>query len=95
MAFLKSLIKEHGTKYYEPIGKAIRCRWHQESERGHARNSVGHSRCLVAIRELASEQFLGAAAKPVIPSGGPSKPARARRMGGRPVARSHAWPSMG
>jgi len=31
MGFFKSLIKEHGHKYYEPIGKALYARRHQSS----------------------------------------------------------------
>ncbi len=32
MAFFKSLIKEHGKQYFEPIGRAIQAVRHQEAE---------------------------------------------------------------
>lgn len=73
MAFLKSLIKEHGTKYYEPIGKAM-------AAAGIKNPNAVTPGTLWAIRgalwPYASwrlKQLLGAASKPVIPSDGPNK----------------------
>ncbi len=73
MAFLKSLIKEHGTKYYEPIGKALAAagiRHPNPLNPAHAWALRG------AIGPYAKWWFgahLGGPARAVIPSGGPTK----------------------
>ena len=73
MAFLKSLIKEHGTKYYEPIGKAL-------AAAGVKNPNAVTPGTLWAIRGALAPyakwrvgQIVGGASRAAIPSSGPTK----------------------
>jgi alkylation response protein AidB-like acyl-CoA dehydrogenase len=73
MAFLKSLIKEHGTKYYEPIGKALAAaglKTFNPRNLAHVwavRDGIG------PYAKWRVSQFFGGASKAVLPMSGPSK----------------------
>lgn len=73
MAFLKSLIKEHGTKYYEPIGRAMAAAGIKNPNAVTLGNLWAIRGALGPYAGWRLKQFFGAASKPVIPSGGPSK----------------------
>lgn len=73
MAFLKSLIKEHGTKYYEPIGKAMAAAGVKNPNAITLGNLWTIRGALWPYASWRLKQILSAASKPVIPSGGPSK----------------------
>ncbi len=72
MAFFKSLIKEHGKTYFEPIGKALGRRGHPQAEPDEPRARLGAPLGPGAVREVAAGRG-GHAAEP---SRVPRHPAR-------------------
>ena len=48
MAFFKSLVKQHGVQFFEPIGKALQAAGHQEAEHGQSGPPVGPAQGVVA-----------------------------------------------
>ncbi len=73
MAFLKSLIKEHGTKFYEPIGKALAAAGLKSF------NPLNPAHVWAVRDEIGPyakwrvSQFFGGASKAALPMSGPSK----------------------
>ena len=79
MAFFKSLIKEHGKTFFEPIGRALAGRGHQQAESAQPGPRLGAQGRARAVREVAARRDAHAAAA--------TAPRRRRRF--RPP-----WPRM-
>jgi hypothetical protein len=73
MAFLKSLIKEHGTKFYEPIGKALAAAGIRNPNPFNPAHAWVLRKAIVPYAKWWFAQHLGGAARPVIPATGPAK----------------------
>jgi alkylation response protein AidB-like acyl-CoA dehydrogenase len=73
MAFLKSLIKEHGTKYYEPIGKALAAAGIRNPNPLNPAHAWALRKAIVPYAKWWFGAKLGGPARATIPSGGPNK----------------------
>jgi alkylation response protein AidB-like acyl-CoA dehydrogenase len=73
MAFLKSLIKEHGTKFYEPIGKALAAAGIRNPNPLNPAHAWALRKAIVPYAKWWFAQHLGGAARAVIPATGPAK----------------------
>ena len=56
MAFFKSLVKEHGKQFFEPIGKALARRRHQEAEPAQPGPRLEAPRRCMAVLEMADRR---------------------------------------
>jgi len=73
MAFLKSLIKEHGVRFYEPIGKALAAAGVKNPNAVTPGTLWAIRGALMPYAKWRLGQFFGGASKAAIPSSGPSK----------------------
>ncbi len=73
MAFLKSLIKEHGVRFYEPIGKALAAAGIRNPNPLNPAHAWALRGAIGPYMKWWIGQHLGGAVRPAIPSGGPSK----------------------
>jgi hypothetical protein len=73
MAFLKSLIKEHGTKYYETIGKALAAAGIRNPNPLNPAHAWALRKAIVPYAKWWFGAKLGGPARATIPSGGPNK----------------------
>ncbi len=73
MAFLKSLIKEHGTRFYEPIGKALVAAGIKNPNPLNPAHAWALRNAIVPYAKWRMSQFFGGAGTAVLPTAGPSK----------------------
>ena len=73
MAFLKSLIKEHGVKFYEPIGKALAASGIKNPNAITPGTLWAIRGALMPYAKWRVGQIVGGASKAAIPSSGPTK----------------------
>ena len=87
MAFFKSLIKEHGKTYFEPIGKALQASRHPQAQPAEPGARLGAPQGAGALRQVA---ICGEAVTPLRTARVPGHPrstgrARPVRRGGPPA----------
>jgi acyl-CoA dehydrogenase len=73
MAFLKSLIKEHGTKYFEPIGRALHARGIKNPNLGNPAHAWALRKALVPYAQWRMSQMLAGTRHPAWPAKMPEK----------------------
>ena len=94
MAFFKSLVKEHGKQFFEPIGKALAAAGHQEAEPAQPGPRLGAAkgRCGPYAKWLVGQKLRRHGAARTA-RGMPHELARARRVRRRVAAASAGWRS--
>ena len=87
MAFFKSLVKQHGMQFFEPIGKALQAAGHQEAEPGQPGPRLGAAQGVWPVREVAGRPEAAAASRARSCRDMPPSLARARRVRRRRACR--------